>query len=194
MPCNDNWKYLFQTYKVPQHNIQWSLDLVMPSAHCCTACTMHMIYHPHHRPTTVLSDGSLQRHLKEANSTNIAFFVQKAFVLPPSPSPRLDHLGYKFCDVYLLQSMLMCVATKIDKKRQKSVKNMSNILQSLKKFKLLFKLTYAIPKQKMRPKNKENDDGTEILRCHDSLLHINPWFDISSSGPRWAEGFYFNTC
>ena len=88
----------------------------------------------------------------------------------------------------------MSVATKIDKKRQKSVKNMSNILQSLKKFKLLFKLFYVIPKQKMRPKNKENDDGTEILRCHDSLLHINPWFDISSSGPRWAEGFYFNTC
>ena len=43
-------------------------------------------------------------------------------------------------------------------------------------------------------KNKENEDGTEILRCHDSLLHINPWFDISSSGPSWAEGFYFNTC
>ena len=114
--CNDNWKYLFQTYKVPQHNIQWSLDLVMPSAHCCTACTMHMIYHPHHRPTTVLSDGSLQRHLKEANSTNIASFVQKAFALPPPAPPRLDHLGYKFCDVYLLKSMLMSVATKIDKK------------------------------------------------------------------------------
>ena len=74
--CNDNWKYLFQTYKVPQHNIQWSLGLVMPSAHCCTACTMHMIYHPHHRPTNFLPEGSLQRYLKEANPTDIAFFVQ----------------------------------------------------------------------------------------------------------------------
>ena len=110
-------------------------------------------------------------------------------ICPPSP-PRLDHLGCKFCDVYLLKSALTSVATKI---RQKSVKNMSNLLQILKNFKLLF-LIYVIPQQKMRPKNKENDDGIEILRCHDSLLHINPWFDISSSGPSWAEGFYFNTC
>ena len=94
--CNDNWKYLFQTYKVPQHNIQWSLGLVMPSAHCCTACTMHMIYHPHHRPKTVLSDGSLQRHLKEGNPTNIPFLFQKAFAHPPTSHPRLAHLGYRF--------------------------------------------------------------------------------------------------